>query len=376
MLDRGVPTGPTCFSIMLCVAVGAARGGAQAIVFPGDDWHEATPESQGVDSAKLDAAMRSLAEAFDDTGGIGECVVIRNGYMIWKGNDIDRMHSIWSASKSFASTALGLLVDDGKCMLDTLAKDHVPELAEQYPTVTLRHFATMTSGYDAEGGGYGEDDPLDGSKTPFTPTTPLFAPGERFGYWDDAMRQFGNVLTQTAGEPLEALFKRRIADPIGMDPTKWRWRNRGTVKGLLVNDAAGGIDTTARELARFGHLFLNRGNWKGEQLVSAAWVHQATSVQVPATIPHNAISTRQKRIDGRGVYGYNWWVNGIKPDGTREWLGAPVGTYAASGLNENNCFVIPEWHMVVVRMGTEGRPEGVDQVWSRFFAKMGEALGG
>ncbi|MFQ5810429.1 MAG: serine hydrolase domain-containing protein [Armatimonadota bacterium] len=359
----------------LCLALAAADASGQAMVFPGDDWQEAPPASQRVDPQKLDAAMEYLAEAFKDTGGIRETVVIRNGRMIWQGEDIDRRHSIWSASKSYASTVLGLLIDDGKCTLDTPAKDIIPELAERYPTVTLRHFATMTSGYDAEGGGYGKSDPLDGSKTPFDPTTPLFAPGARFGYWDDAMRQFGNILTQIAGEPLEATFKRRIADPISMDPAQWRWRSRGTVKGLLVNDAAGGIDTTARELARFGHLFLNRGNWSGRQLVSAAWVDQATAVHVPATIPHNAISDRQKRIDGRGVYGLNWWVNGIKPDGTRKWPAATARTYAASGFNENKCFVIPEWGMVVVRMGTEGRPDNIDEVWSTFFGKLREALG-
>jgi len=363
------------FRVLCLVGLQAAEGSADTMVSPERQWHGATPESQGVDSAKLDAAMQYLAEAFKDTGGIREAVVIRNGYMIWKGDDVDRMHSIWSASKSFSSTVLGLLIDDGKCTLDTLAHKHVPELAELYPTVTLRHFATMTSGYDGEGGGYGQNDPLDGSKTPFDPTTPLFAPGEKFGYWDDAMREFGSVLTQIAGEPLEAVFKRRIADPIGMDPTKWRWRNRGTVNGLVVNDAAGGVDTTARELARFGHLFLNRGNWNGKQLVTAGWVAQAGSVQVPPTIPHNAISKRQEGIDGRGVYGFNWWVNGLQPDGTRAWPAAPVGTFAASGFNENKCFVIPEWRMVVVRMGTEGRPEEVDKVWSGFFGMIGEALG-
>ncbi len=101
---------------------------------------------------------------------------------------------------------------------------------------------------------------------------------------------------------------------------------------------------------------------------------EATPLRVPASIPHNPISDRQRRIDGRGVYGLNWWVNGIKPDGTRKWPGAPAATYAASGFNENKCFVIPEWGMVVVRMGTEGRPDDIDEVWTRFFAMTSEAL--
>ncbi len=102
---------------------------------------------------------------------------------------------------------------------------------------------------------------------------------------------------------------------------------------------------------------------------------EATPLRVPASIPHNPISDRQKRIDGRGVYGLNWWVNGIKPDGKRKWPGAPVRTYAASGFNENKWFAIPEWGTVLVRMRTEGRPDNVDEVWSAFFAQVARALG-
>jgi CubicO group peptidase (beta-lactamase class C family) len=69
--------------------------------------------------------------------------------------------------------------------------------------------------------------------------TPITPPGARYAYWDSAMNQFANVLTRVAGEPLKALFKRRIADPIGMDPAAWDWMDFGTVDGLVVNGGAG-----------------------------------------------------------------------------------------------------------------------------------------
>ena len=65
------------------------------IVFPGADWEERTPESQGVDSAKLNEALNYL-KSKSGSYGIREVVVIRNGYMIWKGNNIDNQHSTWS----------------------------------------------------------------------------------------------------------------------------------------------------------------------------------------------------------------------------------------------------------------------------------------
>jgi CubicO group peptidase (beta-lactamase class C family) len=134
------------------------------------------------------------------------------------------------------------------------------------------------------------------------------------------MSQFGNVLTKAARAPLDRLFKARIADPIGM--TRWRWTENDTPTGRVLS-WTGGIWTSSRELARFGHLFLNRGNWNGRQLIDASWVDQAASVQVPASVPNDTLP----RSHGAGVYGFNWRVNGIKPDGQRLWPGAPPRTH-------------------------------------------------
>ncbi len=85
-----------------------------------------------------------------------------------------------------------------------------------------------------------------------------------------------NVLTRIAGESIMDLFKLRIADPITMNPKGWYWGNFGVIDGLLVNGGSGsqskGMHISAQELARFGLLFLNRGNWNGNQLISAEWV--------------------------------------------------------------------------------------------------------
>jgi len=348
----------------------------QGMVFPGKDWEEATPESQGMDSAKLNAAISYLKNN-SGRDGVRELVIIRNGYMVFKGTNIDKVHGVWSLTKSFTSTVLGLLIDDGRTTLDTPAKEYVSSMAASYPTVTLRHFTTMTSGYYAVG-----DEPRGSYKhgpspTPFKPSDkPLFAPpGSKYAYWDSAMNQFANVLTQIAGEPIEALFKRKIADPIGMNPSKWDWRDFGKVHGIVVNGGSGNsnkhIQISARELARLGHLFLNRGKWKGKQLISSAWVEQATKAQVPASLPLENLSG----ADGRGVYGYNWWVNSIKHDGKRKWPGAPLGTYSASGYNNNDMFVIPEWNMVIVRLGLDQTEFGItDTIYGTFIQKLGQAI--
>jgi len=182
------------------------------------------------------------------------------------------------------------------------------------------------------------------------------------------------LATRLAGEPLRALFKRRVADPIGM--TQWDWGTIGNVQGIALNNAPGnpakpGIQTTALQMARFGHLYLNVGNWNGKQLLPAAFVKEATRNQVPGV---GASAFLQAR------YGFYWWTNDIKPDGKRPWPSAPPKTCTSHGHSANFCFVIPEWNMVVVRMGTTPIAAGVRGVleieskWDAFFAKLAGAL--
>jgi CubicO group peptidase (beta-lactamase class C family) len=367
------------FVLFLFFLIGLSEGGIAEMVFPDQDWRQVRPEEQKVDSGRLQEAVTYL-EKHAGRDGVKELVIIRNGYLIWKGSDIDKQHGVWSVTKSFTSTVLGLLIDDGKATLDTPAKKYLPEMAGTFPEVTLRHFTTMTSGYYAQG-----DEPRGGykhgpSSTPFTPgKKALFTPpSSRYAYWDSAMNQFANVLTRIAGEKIEEVFSRRIARPIGMHPEHWDWGEFGKIDGLVVNGGSGNsnkhIFITSRQIARLGHLYLNRVQWKGKQLLSEKWVDTASRVQVPASLPWGH---PESGIDGRGVYGFNWWVNGIKPDGKRLWPGAPLGTYAASGHNNNKMFIVPEWNMVIVRLGLDQNDGKIgDAVWSTFVGKVGQALRG
>src|SRR3972149_8562688 len=101
----------TVGSVIVVFVVSAWFSAAGAMVFPGEDWREAKPESQGIDSEKMKEAVSYLAEN-SGPDGVKELVIIRNGYMIHKGTDIDKVHGVWSLTKSFTSTVLGLLIDD------------------------------------------------------------------------------------------------------------------------------------------------------------------------------------------------------------------------------------------------------------------------
>jgi CubicO group peptidase (beta-lactamase class C family) len=361
------------FAAISIASVIAAEPSA-AMTFPGQDWQQASPASQGLDAGQLAAAVKTLEQGLG-RDGVKQLLIERNGRIVWQGPDIDTVHGVWSATKSFTSTALGLLVEDRRVTLDTRAAELVPALADHYGDVTLRHFTTMTSGYRAAGdepqGTYAHGP----SRTPLAPSeAPLFTPpGSQYAYWDSAMNEFGLVLTEAAGEPLSRLFARRIAEPIGMDRRGWRWGVLDSRDGVQVNGGAGNMgksmQISARQLARFGHLFLNRGRWNDRQLISQSWVAQATRVQAPADLPW---AQPASKIDGRGRYGFNWWVNGVGAGGQRKWPAAPPDTFAAIGFNNNLCLVLPAWQMVVARTGLDGSVD--DAVWNRFLGELGKAV--
>jgi CubicO group peptidase (beta-lactamase class C family) len=355
--------------------------GKDSMVFPGEDWQIATPENHGIDAVKLYEAIDYL---HTNSGGVGanETVIVRNGYLIWQGSDVNNIHEIYSCTKTFTSTVLGILAKDGILSINDKANKYFHKLDDKYPEyakIRLDHLATMTSGYDSIVGDAWKFYNIDRSKhhkcvlSFTTPGPPLFIAGKSFKYHDPAVHILGYILTQAAGESLEQIFRKRIADQIGM--RHFAWSNYGYRDDILFNNPAGtpgkeqgGIYSSPRDLARYGLLYLNRGNWNGRQLLDTSFVERATSTQVPAEM-------ETKYFDLTGRYGFFWWTNGIMADGTRPWPSAPPKTFAAHGAGRNFIFVIPEWSMVIVRLSPA--PDGhinvgtvKKSVWEKFFSRL------
>jgi CubicO group peptidase (beta-lactamase class C family) len=346
---------------------------ALAAVVSGRELPTASPESQGVDGDKLKVAVAYM-NSHSGPDGAKELVIVRRGLLIWQGPDIDAYHNVWSCTKTFTSTVLGLLIADGKCSLDDLAVTYLPGLDDRYPLysrITLRHLASMSSGYRGQLVDVTAGQPWGDPMHYLEPAEPLFEPGTQVQYHDHQVFVLGAILTRLAGEPLKTLFKRRIADPIGL--TKWGWGVSGQVDGTELNNAAGtpskapGIEITARQMARYGLLYLHCGNWNGKQLLPASFVERAGKNQAPGVGASSFL---------HGRYGLYWWTNDMMPGGKRPWPAAPAGTYAAHGRGCNFCFVVPEWSMVVVRMGTSpiGTIAGQDAMWNAFFALLADAM--
>jgi CubicO group peptidase (beta-lactamase class C family) len=353
------------FLAFILISIGACVGNKA----PENKYGErATPKSQGIDEVKMLEALEYLkSKSFQD--GIEEVVIIRNGKAIYEGNSISKKHSVYSCSKAFTSTVLGLLIADGKVNLDDFAAKYEPALAEFFPAVTFRHFATMTSGYSAEGRSRWAGENSDWSLTPYTPEKPHFAPGTHFEYWDEAQMMYGKVITNIVGKTMKEYLAEKITDPIGMG--EWSWDTEQQTNEIAINNGCTGVNVDARQLARFGQLYLNKGKWNGKQLLPEEWCAMATTNQVPANIqdyPGDRASAK-----GSGSYGFNWWVNST--DGLSRMPDAPLNVAYMSGKNHNVGCLIPEWNMVIVRMGDDPNPsEGKHVVWNEFLKRMSESI--
>lgn len=339
------------------------------MVFPDGEWQYKKPEELSVDPVKLQEALDYLAsESGED--GLEEVFIVRKGYLIYQGDSIHKKHNIYSSSKSFTSTVLGLLRDQGVLSEDSYAKDIDTALAKWYPNLQLKHFSSMTSGYNAEGDSRWNEPSKDWSWTPFAIEEPLFRPGTEYAYWDEAQMMFGRLLTVRSGMTLKSIFMEGIGKHIGFKDFEW-WGDE-EYKGIPLNNGCTGVTIDAEQLARFGHFYLNKGNWNGKQLLSREWVEKATHNQV---FTDKVADTDRKNVDGRGCYGYNWWVNGMMPTGNFHLPDAPKSLYYSSGLHNNMCFVIPEWDMVFVRRGEDGNPKkGKPFVYNEFFKRMASAI--
>jgi CubicO group peptidase (beta-lactamase class C family) len=312
-------------------AAGAARGQEphprpavpRRAVWPGPDWQVATPESQGLATAELDAAAAYAARY----GGGSGCIV-RGGYLVKEWGDPRRLADIKSATKgAVGTTLLGLAVDDGLVALDDPAVKHDPangsgrtdHARDWLAEITIRHMATMTAGFD------------DGR-----PPKLVYRPGTDGIYSNDTANMLAELLTRRFGQDLTAVLERRVMSPIGVPRADWKWRDNvyraKSLNGVPSREFASGITITHRALARIGYLYLREGDWNGRRILSREFISAATRpTDLPSFVPY---------------YAFYWGSNGR---GTFRAL--PDDAYWALGLGDSVVVVCPSLDIVAVRLG-------------------------
>jgi CubicO group peptidase (beta-lactamase class C family) len=324
----------------------AAQPPSDPPVFPTTEWMTASPADLKMTAAKLDEARN-----YSLIGG-GSGFITRHGRVAYTWGDTAALYTVKSASKSIGGIALGLALDDGRLRLADSAQMHLSTIGVPPQSnvatgwldqITILQLATHTAGFDKPGG--------------YIPLQ--FEPGTTFRYSDGGANWLADVLTQVYAEDLNSLLFSRVFSSIGITTDMLSWRDNASrsdrLNGVKRREISSGIDASVDAMARIGYLFLRRGTWDGQRVLSESFIDL---VRTPR--PETAAAKNADPEDDPTVlqnYGVLWWTNT-----SGEMPGVPRDAYWAWGLGDNLIVVIPSLDLVIARTGNNPDDRSLPQL--------------
>ena len=354
-----------------------AKPAAPAPVYYPDrfDWQKRSAAEAGMDQAKIDEAVqfvianenpstKDLAvdlattfgarEPFDtpigpvQERGAANGLIVRHGYVVAEWGETSRVDMTFSVTKTFLSTVVGLAWQKGLIRsVNDLARDYMPAAGYfegHNATITWDHLLRQTS--DWEGTLWGKPDWADrpeGATPADWPKRKLSEPGTRYKYNDTRVNLLALLTLHVWRRPLPVVLREDVMDPIGASNT-WRWHGYENswveIDGQRIQSVSGGAHfgggmfIHARDMARFGYLFLRGGRWKDRQIVSPEWIAMART-------PGQA----------NAQYGFmNWYLN----TGRKGLPAVPESSVMFVGNGQNIIYIDWENDLVVVTRWIRG----------------------
>ncbi|MFI7066899.1 serine hydrolase domain-containing protein [Kribbella sp. NPDC050124] len=301
-----------------------------------------TPEAQGLSGAALDAFVAALDSSGQE---IQTVMLLRHGTVVleeeWTPYRLTEPHALFSVSKSFTSTAIGLAIDAGLLALDDkvvsfFGADELPEtISDNLAAMTVRHLLTMTTGH--------AQDTVE-ALTRDRRMVKIFLgldvghePGTVFVYNSGATYMLSAILQRLTGEKLVDYLRPRLFEPLGAAEATWQESAEG------ISTGGWGLSLSTESLAHFGQLLLQHGLWEGRQLVPAEWFEAATSRQVP--------NDNEPNPDWKQGYGFQFWRG-------------RHGTYRGDGAFGQFCLIFPSYDAaLIVTSATFDMQAILDTVW-------------
>ncbi len=329
---------PLRIAALLSVLVSIGRADAPPLP-------RSTPEEQGVSSAALLAFVGAAEQRID---ALHSFMLLRHGHVIaegwWAPYAAGEPHSLYSLSKSFTSTAVGLAVAEGKLSVDDPVLQFFPDEAPAAPAKNLRSMRVrdllrMSSGQRAE----------DLKEFPFGSSADLVKaflelpvpdkPGTHFVYNTAATYVLSAIVQKVTGQTVEDYLGPRLFGPLGISHPTWEKSAQGISLGGF------GLSIRTEDIARFGQLYLQRGQWQGRQLVPAAWVDAATSLQTA--------NGSDPSSDWDQGYGYQFWR-------------CRHGFYRGDGAFGQFCVVMAPFDAVLaITSATKDLPSVLNLAWEQ-----------
>jgi CubicO group peptidase (beta-lactamase class C family) len=308
-----------------------------------------TPETQGISSSNILDFVQSADKRVD---AMNSFMLVRHGHVVaegwWSPFAADMPHSMYSLSKSFTSTGVGLAIAEGKLSLDDKVLKFFPDEAPTNPSANLkemrvRDLLRMSTGQHA-------DDMTNFSFDSTEPLVKLFLsipvahkPGTHFWYNTPATFMCSAIVQKATGQTLFDYLKPRLFEPLGIEIPTWEMKQQYTFGGS-------GLHICTEDIASFGQLYLQKGKWNGKQIVPESWVTAATSLQTA--------NGSNPESDWDQGYGYFFWR--CRP-----------GCYRGDGAFGQFCIVMPQQDAVVaITSGTRDMQGVLNLVWQKLLPAM------
>ncbi len=288
------------------------------------------PEAEGV-SSKI---IRQFVAAANASGiNWHSFMLLRHGNVVaegwWKPFEASFTHTLYSLSKSFTSTAIGLLVKDGKLDINTPVISFFPDELPATPgdhlkQMKVKHLLTMNTGHNEDTLPKLRQATTDTWTKTFLAQPVTFEPGTHFLYNTGATYMLGAIVYKITGQTLAAFLGPRLFQPLDIKDYNWETSPQG------LNTAGFGLRVKTEDIAKFGQLYLQKGKWNGKQILTESWVKDATSFQT---------KSQEGNGDWSQGYGYQFWR--CKP-----------GFYRGDGAYGQFCIVMPQ-HDAVMAVTSE-----------------------
>ena len=284
-------------------------------------FERATPESQGISSEYLAALIRELYHAKGTE--MHHFMALRHGKVICECNFAPYPEGMWhithSMCKSITGMAVGLLIEEGKLRLDENIYDIFPDKVNSLlkifrPVITVENLLTMSSGIT-----FNESGIVSGNDwvSSYLNSTVNGTTGQIFQYNSLNTYMLSAIVTKRTGETLTEYLKPRLFQPLGITKYFWETCPAGITKG------GWGLFLCAEDMAKLGQLYLQKGKWKGEQIIPESWVETSTQ-------------KRWETPDDTYGYGYQLWME-QRP-----------GSFEFNGMLGQNVVIYPDMDMVLV----------------------------
>lgn len=306
-----------------------------------------TPENQGISSQSIEGFIRSIQEKELE---LHSFMLVRHGHVVaegwWKPYQADKPHMLFSLSKSFTSTAIGLLVEEGRITLEDRVIGFFPENTPEDPSpnlsaMTIRDLLIMGTGHAQE-----PAMPSDIWVDDFFKQAVEHEPGTHFVYNSAATYMLSAILQKVTGITLLDYLQPRLFEQLGIHGATWESCPQG------INTGGWGLKLKTEDIAKFGQLYLQKGVWEGRRLIPEAWIEDATSKQI-SNGPADSSS------DWTEGYGYQFWM-------------CRHGAYRGDGAFGQFCVVLPEQDAVIAITSGLGDMQAVlNEVWEYLLPAMG-----